>query len=73
MARDYKTEYENYHGQQDQIDRRNNRNKARRKAKNAGKLAKKNGDVHHRDGNPNNNKLSNLVVVSKHKNRSRLI
>ncbi len=73
MARDYKKEYANYQGKQDQIDRRNNRNKARRKVKNAGKLANKNGDVHHRDGNPNNNKLSNLVVVSKHKNRSRLI
>ncbi len=73
MARDYKKEYANYQGKQDQIDRRNNRNKARRKVKNAGKLANKNGDVHHMYGNHNNNILSNLVVVSKHKNRSRLI
>ena len=37
----------------------------------AGKVKKGDGkDVHHRDGNPLNNKKSNLKVVSKKNNRS---
>ena len=45
------------------------RNRARLKAKKAGKsIAGK--DVDHKDGNTSNNKLSNLRVQSKAKNRS---
>ena len=51
--------------------KRNMRNKARRMASKAG-LVKKgdNKDVHHKDGNPKNNKKSNLSVTSKRTNRS---
>ena len=34
------------------------------------KYSKNGGDIHHRDHNTKNNKLSNLKVMSKHKNRS---
>jgi hypothetical protein len=55
-----------YQGKTEQRKNRSSRNKARRKLKScAGK------DVHHRDGNPKNNKRSNLVCMSKRKNRSK--
>jgi hypothetical protein len=52
-----------------EIKKRSSRNKARRKLKKAGvKIAGK--DVHHKDGNANNNKRSNIVAKSSSKNRS---
>jgi len=55
-----------YQGKAEQRKNRSSRNKARRKLKScSGK------DVHHRDGNPKNNKRSNLVCMSKRKNRSK--
>lgn len=71
MARDYKSEYQNYHSQPLQKKNRAKRNLARRLVK--AKLGSTiNGrDVHHVDGNPNNNAMSNLRVVSKSFNRSR--
>ena len=57
--RDYKKEYRDYHGKPEQRKRRSNRNKARRKVN-----APKGKDVHHKDGNPNNNKRSNLTLRS---------
>jgi hypothetical protein len=55
--RDYKKEYKDYHGKPSQIKRRSSRNKARRKVG-----APKGKDVHHKDGNPNNNSRSNLSL-----------
>lgn len=71
MARDYKSEYENYHGKPEQIKRRVARDKARRAMQKAGKVTKGSGkDVNHKDGNPLNNDPSNLEATSKKKNRS---
>ena len=71
MHRDYKSEYQNYHSQPLQKKNRAKRNLARRIMKR--KLGNSiNGmDIHHVDGNPNNNSSSNLKVVSKRFNRSR--
>ena len=70
-TRDYKSEYQNYHSQPLQKKNRAKRNLARRIMKR--KLGNSiNGmDIHHLDGNPNNNSSSNLKVVSKRFNRSR--
>lgn len=71
MARDYAKEYKNYHSRPEQIKRRSSRNKARRLAVKMGKAKKGDGkDIHHRDGNPMNNKNGNLRSMSKSKNRS---
>ena len=51
--------------------RRSARNKARRIALKAGIIHKNDSrDVIHKDGNPLNNKVSNLAAQSPHKNRS---
>jgi hypothetical protein len=69
MARDYKEEYK-YHKTAVQKKRRAGRNKARRDAMAKGKAKKGDKkDVHHKDGNPRNNKSSNTAVVSRKKNR----
>ena len=69
--RDYKREYANYHSRPDQIERRSNRNSARRivkkKTKNEEDIVGK--DVHHKDNNPLNNDEKNLSVVSQRYNR----
>ena len=70
--RDYKKEYEEYHGTPEQRKRRSGRNIARRIMKMAGKAKKGDGkDVHHKDGDPKNNKRSNLRMESRKKNRGR--
>jgi len=69
MARDYKSEYKNYHSKPDQKKKRASRNSARAAMK-AGGVAVAGKDVHHKDGNPKNNKRSNLQAVSPSKNRS---
>lgn len=69
--RNYRKEYDNYQGSEEQKKRRAKRNAARRKMEKAGKVRKGDGkDVAHRNGNPNDNKRSNLGVQSKSKNRS---
>lgn len=69
--RDYKKEYKNYQGKPSQIAKRSSRNKARRKLEAGGVVRKGDGkDVHHKDGNPRNNKRSNLTATTKAKNRS---
>lgn len=71
MARNYRKEYDNYHGKPEQIKKRAGRVKARREMEKAGKVQKGDGkDVDHKDGNPKNNSKSNLRVQSKNKNRS---
>lgn len=71
MARNYKKEYANYHGSEKQKRRRAARGRARYALEKAGVAKKGDGkDVHHKDGNPENNSRSNLSVQSKSKNRS---
>ena len=70
--RNYKKEYQDYHGSAKQRARRSSRNKARRLAvKTYGKSAVQGKDVDHRDRNPHNNSRSNLRIQSKSRNRSR--
>jgi|TARA_Y100000114_G_C11734346_1_gene315344 hypothetical protein len=72
MARDYKREYEQYHSKPDQKKRRAGRNRARRIMTMLKRVKKGDGkDVHHKDGNPENNSKKNLRVESKKTNRSR--
>lgn len=73
MARDYRKEYDEYHGTPEQKKRRAQRNAARAKAAKAGKVSKGDGkEVDHlgmnRKGKLNNGKVK---VVSKKANRSR--
>jgi len=66
--RDYKQEAK-YHATPEQKKKRASRNAARAKLKKAGvKVAGK--DVDHKNGNPKDNKRSNLRVQPKAKNRS---
>ena len=70
--RDYREEYDDYHGKPDEIARRAARNKARSKKKKKGLMnLGPNDEVDHIDNNPENNSPSNLRVVSRHKNRTR--
>ena len=69
-TRNYKKEYSEYHSKSDQKKNRAGRNKARRAALASGKVKKGDKkDVHHKDGNPRNNKSGNVKVVSRKKNR----
>ena len=69
--RDYRKEYDNYQGNQNQIDKRSSRNKARRKLESQGRVRMGDGkDVDHKDRNPLNNGDKNLRVKSKSSNRS---
>ena len=71
MPRDYKREYELFHGRPEEIKRRAGRNAARRKAVKAGKAAKGDGkDVHHKNGNTLDNSSRNVSVISRKKNRA---
>ena len=70
--RDYRKEYDDYHGKPDEIARRAARNKARSKKKKKGLMnLGPNDEVDHIDNNPENNSPDNLRVVSRHKNRIR--
>tara|TARA_X000001388_G_scaffold27219_1_gene19223 strand:- start:123 stop:380 length:258 start_codon:yes stop_codon:yes gene_type:complete len=67
--RNYRKEYDNYHGRPEQIKRRDSRNAARNLMKKRGvNVAGK--DVTHRNGNPRDNKFSNLGISSVKRNRS---
>ena len=71
--RNYREEYDNYHKKPKQRKRNASRKRARRKVvKEKGEAAMKGKDVDHIDRNANNNARSNLRVVSKSKNRSRI-
>ena len=67
--RNYRKEYDNYHSSEKQKQNRAGRNKARTVAKKAGKKIK-GKDVAHKNGNPRDNKKSNLVVQTASRNRS---
>lgn len=71
MARDYKSEYRNYHSRPEQKKARASRNAARRAMERSGRVKKGDGkDVTHRDGNPRNNSSKNLGVLPRSENRS---
>ncbi len=71
MARDYKSEYQNYQGKPDQIKKRAKRNSARAKLAKEGRVKKGDGkDVDHKKGVGAGNGDKNLRVQSKHDNRS---
>lgn len=71
MARDYRSEYDNYHARPEQKKNRASRNAARAKLAKAGRVSKGDGkDVSHRNGNPRDNSPGNLKVQPKSRNRS---
>lgn len=70
-GRNYKAEYKTYGGTPEQIKKRSQRNKARRKLEKEGRVHKGDGkDVDHKKGLSKGNKSSNLRVQSKSENRS---
>jgi hypothetical protein len=71
MKRNYKQEYNNYHSKPSEIKNRSSRNKARTIMENIYGQKIKGKDIDHIDGNPKNNKLSNLRISTIHKNRSK--
>lgn len=71
-VRDYRKEYDDFHGKPEEIKRRNARGKARKKMVKAGRVKKGDGkDVDHKDRNPKNNSSKNLRVQSRKTNRAR--
>ena len=71
MTRNYKSEYKNYQGTSKQKVKRASRNSARSALKKAGVVKKGDGkDINHRNGNPKDNRRSNLSVTTKRANRS---
>ena len=68
--RDYRKEYDEYHGKPEEIERRASRNKARAEKEKTGNLSWLD-EVDHLDNNPSNNSPDNLRVVSRHENRTR--
>lgn len=70
-VRNYKREYENYHSSTEQKKNRASRNTARARMVKAGAVKKGDKkDVAHRNGNPKDNRRSNLKAVSRTANRS---
>ena len=70
--RNYRKEYDNYHGKPEQKRRRAQRNSSRAKLMAAGRVRKGDGkDVHHKDRNTSNQSRKNLAVTSKSYNRSK--
>ena len=70
-VRNYKREYALYHSLPEQKKRRAQRNAARRKMVEAGRVKKGDEyDIHHRDRDTSNNNLYNLQVMHRSKNRS---
>ena len=70
-TRNYKSEYKNYHSSDKQKKNRAARNAARAEMIKKGKVKKGDGkDVAHKNGNPTDNRRSNLKAVSAAKNRS---
>ena len=71
MARDFRSEYKNYHAKPEQRERNNARKRARYDLEKKGTVFKGDGkDIDHKDGNPKNEKPKNLRVVTKTANRS---
>ena len=72
MARDYKREYAKYHGTEKYKKERASRNKVRRRFERDGKVRKHDGnDIDHRNGNPRDNRMSNLKIMRRSANRAK--
>lgn len=70
-SRDYREEYDSFHGTPAEKKRRAARNKARRHLEREGRVRKNDGkDVDHKDHNPLNNSSSNIRVRDRSANRS---
>ena len=71
MPRNYGSEYKKYQSSSKQKKRRASRNTARNRMIAAGKAKRGDGkDVAHKNGNPMDNRRSNLKVIPASKNRS---
>ena len=71
MSRNYRKEYDNFQGKPDQIANRSKRNSARRrKQQELGYKLNSKQHVHHKNGNPQDNNSSNLVIRSQSANTS---
>ncbi len=68
--RNYRKEYDEYHGKPEQIRQRSSRNKSVRALGREGKASKDGKEVHHADGNPMNRSKKNLRVIKRSTNRS---
>lgn len=70
--RDYRKEYDSYHGTPAQKKARASRNNARRTLEKEGRVHKGDGkEVDHKDGNPMNRSRKNLQVMSRTANRKK--
>jgi len=70
--RDYSREYASYHSKPAQKKNRASRNAARATLLSMGRVSKGDGkDVDHKNGNPRDNRPSNLRAMPKSRNRSR--
>lgn len=70
--RNYRKEYDTYHGTPAQKKARASRNAARAEEEKAGRVKKGDGkEVDHKDGNPLNNKPSNRQILSRTANRKK--
>ena len=63
-TRNYRKEYDEYHAKPEQKKRRASRNTANKRLK-----PPKGKEVHHKNGNPRDNRRSNLAVIPKTANR----
>jgi len=72
MPRDYKAEYAKFHSSPKAKADRASRNRVRRAAERKGVVRKGDGkDIDHVNGNPRDNRRSNLRVVPKSVNRAK--
>ena len=72
MPRDYRSEYLKFQSSTASKKDRASRNKARREAIREGRVSKGDGkDIDHRNGNPRDNRRSNLRVTDRSRNRSK--
>lgn len=70
--RDYKAEYAKFHASEKSKKDRASRNRVRTEAEREGRVTKGDGkDIDHKNGNPRDNRKSNLRVMSKSSNRSK--
>lgn len=71
-GRDYKSDYRKFQSSDKAKKDRAARNRNRDKLEEEGKVRKGDKkDIDHKDGNPRNNKRSNLRVISRSKNRAK--
>lgn len=72
MARDYKDEYRKFQSSEKAKKDRASRNAVRRELESQGRVRKGDGkDIDHKNGNPRDNRPSNLRVMSRSANRAK--